>query len=90
MSTQTQRIRDPVAEAEVVTLKGNWRKPLPAILADALANSKALRARLEIGMFAPDYEREAYYRATWRELCQATTDQIKALEKFMQIGWSER
>jgi hypothetical protein len=89
MNSQTQRRLAP-AEAEVVTLPGNWRKPLPAILADALANSQALLARLDVGMFAPDFQNEAYYRATFRELRQATSNQIKAFEKFMQIGWSEQ
>jgi hypothetical protein len=101
MNSQTQR-REAAAGGEVIAplsgpsygaynvVKRNWRKPLPAIVAHSLANSQALLARLKIGMFGPDYEREAYYRATFDELYQRTNDQIKALEKFMQIGWSER
>jgi len=99
MNSQTQRRE--LAEGEIIAplsgpsygayniVKRNWRKPLPAILAHSLANSQALLARLDRGMFAPDFEREAYYRATFDELRQATSNQIKAFEKFMQIGWSE-
>jgi len=101
MNSQTQR-REAAAEGTVVcplsgpsygaynVVKRNWRKPLPAVIADALANSQALLARLDRGMFAPDYEREAYYKAMFDELYQRTRDQIKTLERFSQIGWSER
>jgi hypothetical protein len=101
MNSQTQRIRDP-AEGEVIAplcgpsygaynvIKRKWRKPLPAVIADALANSQALLARLERGMFAPDFEREVYYKAMFDELHQRTRDQIKTLQKFSQIVWSER
>jgi hypothetical protein len=99
MNSQTQRVR---AGGEVIAplsgpsygayniVKRNWRKPLPAVIADALANSKALLAALDRGMFAPDFERESYYREMFDELHQRTRDQIKTLQKFSQIGWSER
>src|SRR5262249_58728552 len=75
MNSKPARIfDDPAATAELVApLSGpsygaysvarrRWRKPLPAIIADAIANCDAVSARLNRGMYAPDREGEAHYR----------------------------
>jgi hypothetical protein len=70
-------------------VKRRWRKPLPAIIADALANSQAVLARLNRGMYAPDFEREAHYREIYDDLCCTTRQQLEALKAFSQIDWRE-
>jgi hypothetical protein len=35
-------------------VKRKWRKPLPAVIADCLANSAEISARLDRGVYAPD------------------------------------
>ena len=65
MPTQSQRVvRDP--EAELVSplsgpsygaysiAKRRWQKSIAAIIADGIANSRAVAARLERGMYMPD------------------------------------
>jgi hypothetical protein len=64
-----------------------WHKPLPAIIADALANSHGLLSRLDRGMYMPDDEHN--YREVFNELYRRTQEQIKALEAFSQIDWRE-
>jgi hypothetical protein len=66
-----------------------WRKPLPAIIADAIANSQAVLARLDRGMFMPDFENKPHYHAVYNAVCECTREQIKALEAFAAIEWRE-
>jgi len=70
-------------------VKRKWRKPLPAIIADAIANCDAVSARLNRGIYAPDYEREAHYREIYDDLCRTTRQQLEALKVFSQIDWRE-
>jgi hypothetical protein len=69
--------------------KRRWHKPLPAIIADATANSRAVLARLERGMYIPDLECKPQYQKIYNELYQRTLDQLKALAAFSVIGWRE-
>ena len=98
MNTRSQRvINDPVpglvaplsgpAYGAYNRAKRNWRKPLPAIMADAMSNSRALLSRLDRGMYMPD--EQAKYREVFNELYWRTQEQIKALEVFSQIDWRE-
>jgi hypothetical protein len=100
MNSSTQRVlRDP--EGELVAplsgpsygpyseIKRRWHKPLPAVLADAIANSSAMLARLNRGVYAPDCEGEDYYRGIWDDLRQTTRQQLEALKAFSQIDWRE-
>jgi hypothetical protein len=64
-----------------------WRKPLPAIIADATANSRAVLARLDRGLRVP--EENSRYREALNDLYRRTVDQIKALEVFSAIDWRE-
>jgi hypothetical protein len=104
MNSQTQRriVVDPVPKAEpvVAPLSGpsygaysvarrRWRKPIPGIIADAIANSRAVIARLERGMHMPDLEGQAHYKDVFDTLLERTRQQLSALEDFSQIGWSE-
>jgi len=66
-----------------------WRKPLPAGIADAMPISRTLSARLQRGMYAPDYEGEARYREVFNCLCRSTRQQLQALEAFAEIEWRE-
>jgi hypothetical protein len=69
--------------------KARWRKPIPAIIADAITNSQAVIARLERGMYMPDLEGQAHYKDVFDTLLERTRLQLEALEAFSQIGWSE-
>jgi hypothetical protein len=90
MNSQTQRrvINDP--GGEVVAFKRHWRKPLHALIADALAHNRALLARLTPGIWAPpiieDYERNG---EIYRGLLRHTREQIAALETFATVDWRE-
>ena len=104
MNSQNSRksvINDPAVEAELVTplsdpgygpvgiAKRRWHKPLPAIIADAIANSRAVLVRLERGMYMPDLENKPRYQAVYSALCDHTREQLKALEAFSAIEWRE-
>ena len=69
--------------------KVRWRKPLPAIIADAIANSRGLSARLQRGMYMPDEGGKPHYQEVFNALCETTRQQIKALEAFSAIEWRE-
>jgi hypothetical protein len=97
MNSQTQRVlRDP--EGELVAplsgpsygaysvIKRKWRKPLPAIIADAIANNRAVVARFKLGVTPPDGDR-SHYEQVFDALCRSTDAQIAALEAFAAIGW---
>ena len=66
-----------------------WRKPLPAVIADALINSQEVSARLSRGVYAPDREGEAHYREIYDNLCRTNRQQLEALKAFSQIAWRE-
>jgi len=99
MNSQTQRL---VAGAERVSpltgpsygaysvAKRRWQKPIPAIIADGIANSRAVAARLERGMYMPDEENKAHYKAVFNTLLDRTREQLKALEAFAAIAWSDQ
>jgi hypothetical protein len=100
MNSSTQRVlRDP--EGELVTplsgpsygaydvIRRKWRKPLPAVIADAIANSTAVSERLGRGVYAPDREGEAHYWAIYDDLRRTTRQQLEALKAFSQIDWRE-
>ena len=67
-----------------------WRKPLPAIIADAIANGQGLAARLQRGMWMPpDLEKKARYEKIFHQLCRSTCEQLAALQAFAEIDWRE-
>jgi hypothetical protein len=100
-STQRRIINDPTVEGELVApLSGpsygpfnvarqRWRKPLDAILADAIANCRAVTACLQRGMYAPDYEEEPRCKAIFDALSRTTREQLEALEAFAEIDWRQ-
>jgi hypothetical protein len=69
--------------------KRRWQKPLAAIIADALANCRAVSERLQRGMYIPDLENKPQYQAVYNQLCECTRQQLKALEAFSTIEWRE-
>jgi hypothetical protein len=69
--------------------KRRWRKPLPAIIADAIANSEAVLARLQRGMYMPDLENKPHYQAAYNAVCECTREQLAALQAFAAIEWRE-
>jgi hypothetical protein len=96
MNSRSQRvIRDPELVAPLSgpsygaysKAKRCWRKPLPAIIADALTNSRGLLSRLDRGMYMPDDEHN--YREVFNELYRRTLEQIAALEAFSAVDWRE-
>jgi hypothetical protein len=92
---------DEGMEAELITplsgpnygafavVKRRWRKPIPAIVADAIANCQGLSDRLTRGMHMPDYEGVPHYKEVYNQLCRQTDEQLKALEAFAKIDWRE-
>jgi hypothetical protein len=88
-------------EAEVITpLSGpsygaysvarrRWKKPVPAIIADAVATCQGLSDRLTRGMHMPDYEDVLHYNEVYQQLTKANREQLKALEAFSKIAWRE-
>jgi hypothetical protein len=100
-STQRRIVDDPAPTGELVApLSGpsygpfnvarqRWRKPLDAVLADAIANCRAVTACLQRGMYAPDYEDEPRCKAIFDTLSQCTRQQPEALEAFAEIDWRE-
>jgi hypothetical protein len=70
-------------------VKRRWRKPLRAVIADALANCAEVSARLSRGVYAPDREGEAHYREIYDNLCRTNRQQLEALKAFSQIAWRE-
>ena len=101
MNSQSQRIRDPVdaaPEGEVVApflrpsygpysvARRKWRKPLQAVIADALANTLELSERLRRGIYGPDDTPKQVYD----QMCQCTDAQLAALEAFSQFRWRDR
>jgi hypothetical protein len=100
MNSQTQR-RELVAGAELVSplagpsygaysiAKRRWQKPLAAVIADAIANNRAIITRLKLGVIPPDFDDTSHYRKIFDQLCASTVAQIAALEVFRTIEWSE-
>jgi hypothetical protein len=66
-----------------------WRKPIPAIIADAIANCRAVSALLQRGIYALDEERDAHYQTVFDTLSKSTHRQVEALEAFAAIDWRE-
>src|SRR5215469_12357263 len=64
-----------------------WRKPLPAIIADAIVNCEAVLARLQRGMHVPDIENRPRYERIFKQLSQRTRDQLAALQAFSEVEW---
>jgi hypothetical protein len=100
MNSRSARIvDDPAPTAELVAplsgpsygayniVKRRWRKPLPAIIADALVNNRAIIARLKLGIYGPDAENTPHYQQIFDQVCRCTSEQIKALEAFAAIDW---
>jgi len=67
--------------------RARWRKPLPAIIADALANNRGIIARFRLGVLPPDVEDTSHCREVFDQLCRSTDAQIAALEAFAAINW---
>jgi hypothetical protein len=66
-----------------------WHKPLPAILAEALAVNQALLDRLDLGVYGPNMEGKEQYQIVLNGLYHATQQQQEALEMFGEVDWSE-
>jgi hypothetical protein len=85
MNSQSQRsiFNDPAVEAELVTpLSGpsygpfdkarrRWHKPLPAIIADAIANNQALLTRLATRNVLPRFRRPSSLRRSLQRSMRA-------------------
>ena len=68
-------LRRPVVSERPLTLaeqraRTRWRKPVAAIIADALASNRGLLERLKRGMYAPDMKgKEQYQVDLQRAVC---------------------
>jgi hypothetical protein len=67
--------------------RARWRKPVVAIIADALASNHGLLERLARGIYAPDMKHKEQYQVIFDGLYQTTREQIAALEMFSQVDW---
>jgi hypothetical protein len=100
-SQRVVRDDDEAMEAEVITplsgpnygpfarVKRRWRKPVPAIIADAIANCQGLSERLTRGMYTPGFDNVSHCKDVYQQLCRQTDEQLKALEAFAKIDWRE-
>jgi len=66
-----------------------WRKPLPAVIADAIANCHAVSALLQRGIYMPDEEDKPHYQEVFNALSRTTRQQLETLEAFAEIDWRE-
>jgi hypothetical protein len=87
-------LRRPVVSERPLTLaeqraRSRWRKPIAAIVADALASNRGLLERLKRGMHAPDTQHGEQYQVLFNGLYQTTQEQIAALKMFARVDWSE-
>jgi hypothetical protein len=64
-----------------------WFTPIPATIADALANNRGLLERLKQGMYAPDNKGKEQYQVIFNGLFATTREQIAALEVFARVDW---
>jgi hypothetical protein len=88
MNTSTQRVpRDP--EGELIS--PNWRrKPLHVLVAEAVANNRALLERLEGGLYSPPVEVNHHTpKMAYDLLGRTLREQIKALKTFSGFDWTE-
>ena len=87
MNSQSQRVlRDP--EGEVIS--PSWRrKPLHVLVAENLANSRALLKRLEAGLYAPPIESNNTPKTAYDFLGRTLREQIRALKVFSEFDWTE-
>jgi len=70
--------------------RSRWQRPLPAILAEAMAVNCGLLERLRVGVHGnQDWKNLEIYQAVFNELWGATKKQIEALEIFSRVEWSE-
>ena len=70
--------------------RSRWQRPLPAILAEAMAVNCGLLERLRVGVHGnQDWKNLEIYQAVFNELWEATKKQIEALEIFSRVEWSE-
>jgi hypothetical protein len=69
--------------------RSRWYKPLPAILAEALAVNQGLLDRLSIGVHSPNQASKEQYQIMLNGLYQATQQQLEALDIFGEVDWSE-
>ena len=101
MNSRSQRLPREPDEGELVsplsgpcygpfsTAKLRWRKPLPAIIADAIVNCQGLNARLVRGFHLPDMENKDYYNKIFKQLCRTTDEHLAALRAFAEFEWRE-
>jgi hypothetical protein len=99
MNSRSRVLRDP--EPELVSplsgpsygpfniAKQRWRKPLPAIIADAIVICQGLNTRLVRGMHVPDMENKAHYDKVFKQLSRTTDEHLAALKAFAAINWRE-
>ena len=70
--------------------RSRWQRPLPAILAEAMAVNCGLLERLRVGVHGnQDWKNLEIYQAVFNELWEATKKQVEALEIFSRVEWSE-
>ena len=83
------RTAKPLSLAEQ-RARSRWHKPLAAILAGAMAESRGLLERLRVGVHGnQEWENQEIYQAVFNELWEATKKQVEALEIFSRVGWSD-
>jgi len=70
--------------------RSRWQRPLPAILAEAMAVNCGLLERLRVGVHGnQEWKNLEIYQAVFNELWEATKKQVEALEIFSRVEWSE-
>jgi hypothetical protein len=67
--------------------RARWQRPVPAVIAGALAVNRGLLERLRAGMYAPDREHDEEYQVIFNGLLTTTREQVAALELFGRVDW---
>ena len=89
INVNTTRPAKPLSLAEQ-RARSRWQRPLPAILAEAMAVNCGLLERLRVGVHGnQDWRNLEIYQAVFNELWEATKKQVEALEIFSRVEWSE-
>jgi hypothetical protein len=69
--------------------RARWQRPIAAIIANALVENRGLLDRLNRNVRGPDWDHKELYQATLNELWETTQKQIRALEIFSRVEWSD-
>ena len=66
-----------------------WQRPIMAIIISTLDANRGLYERMSQGMHGPDTKNKELWQEMFNAIYKSTHEQIKALEIFANVEWSE-